>query len=281
MRLALLAAALLSTATVAIAQTPPEVAMAPQHRWHEKAREILARTIAFQTVDGRNQSPEMADYLMGEFRAAGFTDVVVQRHDATASLILRWPAARPTNRRPILLMGHMDVVEARREDWSRAPFELSEADGYFYGRGVLDNKQGVVGVTAALLRLRAEGFRPDREIIVLFTGDEETSGNGADLAAGTWLRDANIEYALNSDAGGGGYLADGTALGRSPATGISATSIARAGGALPVADAMVSLTCRIAAVSSSAGYWFMRMLLVTPWPSHSQPRLLPSSMMAR
>ena len=213
MRLALLAAALLSTATVAVAQTPPEVAMAPQHRWHEKAREILARTIAFQTVEGRNQSPEMADYLMGEFRAAGFTDVIVQRHDATASLILRWPAARPSNRRPILLMGHMDVVEARREDWSRAPFELSEADGYFYGRGVLDNKQGVVGVTAALLRLRAEGFRPDREIIVLFTGDEETSGNGADLAAGTWLRDANIEYALNSDAGGGGYLTDGTALG--------------------------------------------------------------------
>jgi acetylornithine deacetylase/succinyl-diaminopimelate desuccinylase-like protein len=213
MRLALLAAALLSTAAAAAAQTQPDVAMQPQHRWHEKAREIYARAIAFETVQGRNQSPQMADYLRDQFVAAGFTDVVVQRHDETGALILRWPAARPSGRRPILLMGHMDVVEARREDWSRAPFELQEADGYFYGRGVLDNKQGVVGVTAALLRLRAEGFQPDREIIVLFTGDEETSGNGADLAAGTWLRDANIEYALNSDAGGGAYLADGTALG--------------------------------------------------------------------
>jgi len=182
-------------------------------RWHAKAREIYARAVAFETVQGRNQSPELAAYLQEQFRAGGLANVTVHPHDETASLILRWPATRPTNRRPILLMAHMDVVEARREDWSRAPFELSEADGYFYGRGVLDNKQGVVGVTAALLRLRAEGFQPGREIIVLFTGDEETGGNGAERAANEWLAGANIEYALNSDAGGGGYLANGTPLG--------------------------------------------------------------------
>ena len=84
-------------------------------------------------------------------------------------------------------MAHMDVVEARREDWSRDPFKLGEEDGYFYGRGTLDDKQGVVAITTALLRLRAEGFQPSRDIIVLFTGDEETSGNGAELAANQWL----------------------------------------------------------------------------------------------
>ena len=84
-------------------------------------------------------------------------------------------------------MAHMDVVEARREDWSRDPFTLGEADGYFYGRGTLDDKQGVTAITTALLRLRAEGFQPNRDIIVLFTGDEETAGNGADLAANQWL----------------------------------------------------------------------------------------------
>jgi acetylornithine deacetylase/succinyl-diaminopimelate desuccinylase-like protein len=212
MRLAVLAAALLAT-TAAVAQTPPRVAMEPANQWHRTAREILARSITFQTVEGRNQSPQMAAYLQEQFRAAGLANVTIHPHDGTAALILRWPAARPGNRRPILLMAHMDVVEARREDWTRAPFELTEADGYFYGRGVLDNKQGVVGITTALLRLRAEGFQPGREIIVLFTGDEENAGNSADRASSEWLRDANIEYALNSDAGGGGYLANGTPLG--------------------------------------------------------------------
>ncbi|MGE0178292.1 MAG: M20/M25/M40 family metallo-hydrolase [Sphingomonas sp.] len=212
MRLFLLAAALLA-GTAAVAQTPPRVAMEPANQWHQKAREILARAVAFQTVQGRNQSPQFAAYLQEQFRAAGLTNVTIYPHDGTAALILRWPAARQTNRRPILLMAHMDVVEARRDDWTRDPFELGEADGYFYGRGVLDNKQGVVGVTTALLRLRAEGFQPGREIIVLFTGDEETSGDGAERAANEWLADANIEYALNSDAGGGGYLANGTPLG--------------------------------------------------------------------
>ena len=110
-------------------------------------------------------------------------------------------------------MAHMDVVEARREDWSRDPFALGEADGYFYGRGTLDDKQGVVAITAALLRLRAEGFPPGRDIIVLFTGDEETDGSGAELAASQWLDTSTIDFALNGDAGGGAFLDDGTLLG--------------------------------------------------------------------
>ena len=187
MRLALLAAALLSTAAVAAAQAPVQVDMQTSDRWHAKAREIYARAISFQTVQGRNQSPQLAAYLQEQFRAGGLTDVTIHPHDDTAALILRWPAARPSGRKAILLMAHMDVVEARREDWSRDPFELGEEGGYFYGRGTLDDKQGVTAITTALLRLRAEGFQPDRDIIVLFTGDEETGGNGAELAANEWL----------------------------------------------------------------------------------------------
>ncbi|MGZ8350825.1 MAG: M20/M25/M40 family metallo-hydrolase [Allosphingosinicella sp.] len=207
MRLALLAASLLFTAATAIAQN------LPADRWDAKAREIYARAITFQTVQGRNHSPQLAEYLASEYRAAGFTDVQVRPHDDTAALVVRWPAARPSGRKAILLMAHMDVVEARRDDWSRDPFTLSEDDGYFYGRGTIDDKQGVTAVTTALLRLRAEGFQPDRDIIVLFTGDEETTGNGADLAANQWLDPATIDFALNADGGGGAFLEDGTLLG--------------------------------------------------------------------
>jgi len=213
MRLALLAAALLSTAALAAAQTPVQTDMRTTDRWHAKAREIYERAISFQTVQGRNQSPELAAYLQEQFRAGGLTGVTIHPHDDTAALVLRWPAARPSGRKAILLLAHMDVVEARREDWSRDPFTLGEAEGYFYGRGTLDDKQGVTAVTTALLRLRAEGFQPGRDIIVLFTGDEETTGNGADRAASQWLDTTAIDFALNADAGGGAFLADGTLLG--------------------------------------------------------------------
>jgi acetylornithine deacetylase/succinyl-diaminopimelate desuccinylase-like protein len=113
----------------------------------------------------------------------------------------------------MLIMAHMDVVEARREDWSQDPFELTENGGHFYGRGTLDDKQGVVAVTAALLRLRAEGFRPNRDIVVLFTGDEETGGRGAERAAGEWIDTSTLDFALNADAGGGAFLENGTLLG--------------------------------------------------------------------
>ncbi len=199
-------------AAAAMAQ-PPAPSGPPTDRWHLKAREVYSRVIGFQTVQGRNQSPQMADYLRDELRAAGFADVIVHRYDDTASLVLRWPAARPSDRRAMLLMAHMDVVEARREDWSRAPFELGEEGGYFHGRGTLDDKSGVVALVATLMRLRAEGFRPNRDIVLLITGDEETSHRGAELAANEWLDPATIDFGLNADAGGGAYDMEGRSLG--------------------------------------------------------------------
>ena len=127
MRLALLAAALLSTTAIAVAQ-PNRVAMEPANQWHQKGREIYARAISIPTAQGRGQMRQLADYLDQQFRGAGFTDITIHDHevvrpnDRTAALILRWPAARPSGRKAILLMAHMDVVDARREDWSREPY---------------------------------------------------------------------------------------------------------------------------------------------------------------
>jgi acetylornithine deacetylase/succinyl-diaminopimelate desuccinylase-like protein len=216
MRFALIAAALLSTTAAAVAQSP---SAPPADPWHAKAREIYQHAIGIPTVQGRGRVPELATYLQEQFRAAGLTEVtihpydVVRPDDHTAALVLRWPAAHPSGRKAMLLMGHMDVVEARRADWSRDPFTLGEADGYFYGRGTLDMKHGITAVTTALLRLRAEGFQPGRDIIVLFTGDEETGGRGAEQGANEWLDPATIDFGLNADAGGGAFLADGRLLG--------------------------------------------------------------------
>jgi acetylornithine deacetylase/succinyl-diaminopimelate desuccinylase-like protein len=206
MRRLLIAAALAATAAVAAAQ-------APTNPWHAKGREIYEHAVEIPTVAGRGRVPELVTYLAGQFRAAGITDIQVHPHGETQSMVIRWPAARPSGRKAILILAHMDVVEARREDWERDPFELIEEDGYFYGRGTGDDKQGVVAVMTALLRLRAEGFRPDRDIVVLFTGDEETGQVGAETAAGQWIDPTTIDFGLNADGGGGAFLRDGTPVG--------------------------------------------------------------------
>ncbi len=183
--------------------------------WHARTRAMFQRVIAIPTVTGRGRVPDMARYLAGEFRAAGWPDsaIRIMPYDSTAALIVRWPAVGPATGRPIMVLGHMDVVEARRDDWSTDPFTLTERDGYYYGRGTTDMKDGIVQVTEALIRLRAEGFRPRRDIIVFFTGDEETESDGARLGATRWKRFLDAEYGLNADAGGGGFTRDGRALG--------------------------------------------------------------------
>jgi acetylornithine deacetylase/succinyl-diaminopimelate desuccinylase-like protein len=213
MRLAFaLALGLLSSAAFAADPAPD--------KWDSKAREIYAHAIGIPTVQGRGKVPELAQYLADEYKAAGWAegDIHVLPYegapgDKTAALVVRWPAARPSGKKPILLMAHMDVVEAKRDDWSLEPFTLTEREGYFYGRGTSDIKQGITAVTTALLRLRAEGFKPARDIVVLFTGDEETQGNGAALGATEWRTWTDAEFALNSDGGGGGFAKDGRPLG--------------------------------------------------------------------
>lgn len=185
--------------------------------WHAEGREILAKAISIPTVQERKDSRvnELVDYLKGKFEAAGITDIAVKPYLNTQAMIVRWHAVGKAKAKPILLLGHMDVVEAKREDWPQAhdPFNMVEEDGYLYGRGSTDMKNGVTAITLALLRLKAEGFKPKRDIVVLFTGDEETGGRGAEQGANDWRSLTDAEYALNADAGGGAFLKDGTPLG--------------------------------------------------------------------
>ena len=175
----------------------------------EAERALFEKIVEIPTVEGRGQMPKLTALLKEEFRKAGITNVVVKDHDGTQSLIARWPAAKPSGKKPILLMAHMDVVEANPADWKYDPFTFREEGGYYLGRGASDNKAALVGILLALQNLKRAGFQPTRDIIVLYTGDEESTGNGANRAASEWRSLINAEYALNGDAGGGRVYADG------------------------------------------------------------------------
>ncbi len=164
----------------------------------------------FRTVVGEREVPAIAGYLAGEFREGGFPadDVHILPLGETASLVVRYRGAG-TGTRPILVLAHMDVVTAKPEDWDRDPFTLVEEHGYFFGRGTADNKADLTAITVAFLRLKAEGFVPTRDLVLLFTGDEET-GMTTVRDAVTNHRDlVDAEFALNGD-GGGGSLDENT-----------------------------------------------------------------------
>lgn len=228
-----LAALLACTATATLAQNapPPPLESPPAvllqgakplpPKWEAKTREIYKTAIEMPTVTSHpGENLKLANYLAGQFKAAGWaaSDIHVLPYEsvpgyATAALIARWPAAGTPSKKPILILAHMDVVEALQRDWTTDPFKLIEKDGYFYGRGTGDDKGGLVPAMVALLKLKAEGFKPDRDIVVLFTGDEETQGRGAELGATEWRKWTEAEFALNADAGGGAFTRDGRSLG--------------------------------------------------------------------
>lgn len=193
-------AALLGLAGAASAQAPP--ASAAQRA---QAIEIYRRVVEMDTSVEGLRTPEMAQYLADQFRAGGFPaeDIRVMPYEQTAALVVRY-RGDGTGGRPILLMAHMDVVTAHRADWERDPFSFIEENGYFFGRGSLDNKAGLVSLTSTFLALRAEGFVPTRDLIIAFTGDEETAGDTATMLVRDHRALIDAEFALNSDAGGGG-----------------------------------------------------------------------------
>src|SRR3954465_4239442 len=211
---------LAATALVALASTAnaagPQLTPAQRDATHGMFEHIINTP----TVIGRHKVPEMAQFVADQFKAGGFPaeDVhVIPYHtgsattgdDDTAALIVRWRAGGKPSGRPFLLMGHMDFVEAKREDSTTDPFVMTEKDGYYYGRGPIDMKDGIVGITRAMIDLKQAGFKPTRDIVVLFTGDEETNGIGAKNGASQWLDLlGHPEYGLNADGGGGGVNPD-------------------------------------------------------------------------
>ncbi len=177
-----------------------------------KAREILKTAVSIRTAKGHGQVPKLARYLSSEFKAAGFPDedIHLLPMGETPALVVRYRGNGSAGKNPILLSAHMDVVEALPEDWERDPFTLIEEDGYFFGRGVSDDKQGVTALTATFLRLKAEGFVPTRDLIIAFSGDEEAGMSTTDTLINKYRDLIDAEFVLVADSGGGSLNEDGS-----------------------------------------------------------------------
>ncbi len=199
----LLAAGLMSSNVMTAVDTNSEHA--------QKTLEIFTRIVSVESSKNLGNVPEIANYLAGELIAAGFPedDVEVVPLGETAALIARYRGDGSSGKAPILLLGHMDVVEALAKDWQRPPFELTKDDTNFYARGSKDNKFGVAQLTSTFIRLKKEGFVPNRDLIIAFSGDEESGMTTTRMLAYERKDLAKAEYALNSDAGGGDLSADG------------------------------------------------------------------------
>jgi acetylornithine deacetylase/succinyl-diaminopimelate desuccinylase-like protein len=189
-------------ATPALAEAPAGV--------RADARAILEKIVSMPSSAGLGQVPAVAQYLADRFRAGGFAeeDIHILRSGETASLVVRY-RGNGQGGKPILVLAHMDVVTAKPEDWERDPYRLIEENGYFFGRGTQDVKGEIALITATFLRLKAEQFVPARDLIIAFSGDEETTMATTRELVTRHRQLIDAEFALNGD-GGGGSLDSGS-----------------------------------------------------------------------
>lgn len=197
---ALLAAALIAAPLIAA----PLAAQAPLDANQREARDILRQLVNINSTSGTLGVKRAADAMAQRFRLAGFPAADVQllgpKPELTA-LVVRY-RGRATGKKPILLLAHLDVVPAKRADWPFDPFVMQEKDGWYYGRGAEDDKAGVATIVATLLRYKREKYLPDRDLVAVFSADEETDGNSMQWLLKTHRTLLDGEYALNADAGG-------------------------------------------------------------------------------
>jgi acetylornithine deacetylase/succinyl-diaminopimelate desuccinylase-like protein len=200
LRLAALLTALTGAALAASAAAADRAIMSGQAA-DALARELYRELIEINTTDSAGSVTAASEAMARHFRAAGFPDAdvsVLGPEERKKNLVVR---LRGTGKhRPVLLIGHLDVVEARREDWSTDPFRLIEKDGYFYGRGTLDMKSGDAIMAAALLRLHQDGYRGSRDLILALTADEEGGCcDGVEWLVRNHRELIDAEFALNHD----------------------------------------------------------------------------------
>jgi acetylornithine deacetylase/succinyl-diaminopimelate desuccinylase-like protein len=174
------------------------------------ARDIYKQFIEIQSGYATGATTPVAEAAAARLKAAGFADADIFIGGAIpkkGNLVVRYHGSGA--RKPLLLLAHTDVVEAKREDWSMDPFRFIEKDGFFYGRGTGDDKAQAAVWIANLIRYKREGFRPDRDIIVALTADEEGGGpyNGVAWLLKNHRNLIDAEYALNE--GGWGEIAGG------------------------------------------------------------------------
>jgi acetylornithine deacetylase/succinyl-diaminopimelate desuccinylase-like protein len=165
---------------------------------------IFKQLIEINTTDSVGSVTVAAEAMAQRLRDAGFpaSDVaVVGPNDRKGNMVARYRGTGA--RKPILLIGHLDVVEARREDWTSDPFQFIEKNGYYYGRGTQDMKDGDAIFVANFIRLKQEGYQPDRDLILALTADEEGgSSNGVDWLLKNRHDLIAAEFVLNADGGG-------------------------------------------------------------------------------
>ena len=196
---------------LALAPVLPAQSLQPHQ---QLAREIYEELIEINTTDTpEGDNTRAAEAMARRLREAGFPEQdvrVLAPAERKGNLVARLRGSGANGRKPILLLAHLDVVEAKKEDWSNDldPFVFTEREGFYYGRGTSDDKAMAAIWIANLIRMRQEGFVPDRDLIVALTADEE----GGEHNGVEWLL-ANhrplIDAAFTLNEGGGGYLKDG------------------------------------------------------------------------
>lgn len=204
-----LAAVSLGSALLAISAqaAPPRVTAQAEAQVLALSKEVMA----VRSVRGPgNQTPAVAQAFKAALLAGGWreADIEITPFEDTAYLIATWPGSDP-KLKPLVISGHMDVVEAMKADWERDPFVPVVENGYLYGRGASDMKFSMSLALVALSELRKAGFKPKRSIVIEFSGDEETTMRSSKLIAS---RLANAEMVLNTDGSGGTYAPDGKPL---------------------------------------------------------------------
>jgi acetylornithine deacetylase/succinyl-diaminopimelate desuccinylase-like protein len=170
------------------------------------ARDIFQQLIEINTTDSVGSTTVAAEAMAKRLLAAGFAteDIkVLGPNDRKGNLVARYRGTGSSGLKPILIIGHLDVVEARREDWTTDPFKFVEKDGYYYGRGTQDMKVSDAIVVTDFIRFKREGYQPDRDIILALTADEEGGkSNGVDWLLKNHRELVDAAFALNPDAGG-------------------------------------------------------------------------------
>jgi acetylornithine deacetylase/succinyl-diaminopimelate desuccinylase-like protein len=200
-----------SAAPADVAAVPGASGDLPPHQ--QMARDFLKELVEIDTTDETGDNTAAAQAMADRLLAAGFPPEDVQvlaPAERKGNLVARY-RGRDAGRKPLLLLAHIDVVAADPADWTLPPFTFIEQDGYYYGRGTTDDKDEAAIHIANLIRLKEEGFVPDRDIIVALTADEESGPHNGVV----WLLEnhrelIDAEYALNE--GGGGAMRDGVHL---------------------------------------------------------------------
>ncbi len=175
-----------------------------QTDYHALAHDIFKQLIEIDTTDSVGSVTAAAEAMRQRLLAAGYPE---------SDLQLLGPNSRKQNlvarlhgtgtEKPILFIGHLDVVEARRSDWTTDPFQFVEKDGYYYGRGAQDMKEGDAILVTTFIRLKKEGYKPDRDMILALTADEEGGkSNGVDWLLKNHRDLMEAQFVLNSDGGG-------------------------------------------------------------------------------